>query len=287
MTSTAIVQHSDSAQNYLAAMAAGEMTDTSGTSGSPFPFPFMTVVQDANFETEDGTSIPFGHFHILGTKMSSNEITFRPLAQRYCIQKRAGKEDNYRIIGETVFFRDWKDERIDNLGTVDCGRRFGKDAEQLSAEDKEQERKKAELYLFVFGIATFPGEEPTPVLWKMRGSKSVRWKDATSKKALGCEYPLRNFTVKTVNPKKDPMLSKEAQAAVTGSYVNILVTPDMSATLPIEPVAEVGGMFMDVISQHNTRVREAHIQAVLKDTNSEPVYEDAIDIEYEEIKDLD
>lgn len=284
--STEIVPLSSSASSFVSAVKEEDQ-------GQAYPFKLLTIVSDNGFkaDTEEAVDVPWGSFHVLGTNLHAKEIKFRPLMQRWKVVKRAGPEDNYKPLGETIFFNDWSEERLDTFGGTSCGRKFGKERKELSEAQDKENRDAASLYLFVWGLATFGDNEPELVQWRMPGSgKSMRWGDATDKRTIGTNMVEREFTIETVLPKEDPLLTASDRKAANNNHPNIIVRPDMSTVLPIEPVAEVGGKVLEWILDSNEAIKDKHhkvAQGRIKDVtfgDLDDLSEDVIEGEYETVE---
>ena len=278
--STALATISDNAKLFLA-VNEKEAQNTGG--GSPFPILVLNGEPVMVADTEEQVEIPFANFTIRGTNLFSDTIKFRPILERYIIMKRAGEKDNFKVLGQTVYFSDWNEERLDTFGTKSCGRRFGKEIKDLSDEDKALEKAKANLYTIVWGMVEFPDADPQLVMLRLSGGKMFKWGQATNRKVIGCQPNERMFTFKGVAAAKDPSLSPEDRKKAKGA--SLIIEPDMSTRLSVNDIAEIGGEVMGHINMHNKMVQEKHIEAA-----ATPWYEDEdsdiIDAEFiEELED--
>lgn len=253
------------------------------------PFKFLAIVQDNGYTDEvDGEviDVPFGNFHIRGTKLFAKEIKFRPILSLNKIMKRAGQEDKFKVIGETIYFTDWRGEsRVDTLGTVDCGRLFGKAASSLPPELLALEKQKATLYTDVYGLATIKDSEPVFVRFRVSKGKSVRWSTASDTKVIRANPHQREFTLKLVLPKDDPLLTPQERGEARNTVVNLLVSADMSKLLPASDISREGGMLLSWMQKHNEHIKEKHFEAIRNNQIQEGYDSELLDAEFEVVED--
>lgn len=251
MTGQEVAKLSDSAKAFLSA-SASEVGENSFS-----PYPVLRIQQD------HGGDVPHGNFYISDTEYQSPEVLFRPLVSVHKIMRWLDDGGTFSMAGETIYFHSWQSKvsRVDTLGGVDCGRKFGKNTEGLTAEELDSNKKKGTVYLDVYGQVTFPdsNEEPVTAVLRLTGGKMVRFQEATDPKVCGGNMRSRNFKLSTVSPKDDPLLSLAERKKAKGNHVNIIVEPQMNELLPIEPVAEIGGEILTWISSHNEAIINTHI----------------------------
>lgn len=251
---------------------------------NPSPFKYLHIVQDNGYSEEvDGVSVdvPFGNFHVSGTTLYAKEVDFRPILIMNKIMKRAGPEDKYKVLGETVYFSDWMGEsRIDTMGTTDCGRLFGKAAKSLTPEQQELEKKKATLYVYIFGLVYIGNNDPVLVRLRLSKGKSVRFGAATDQRVIQSHPQQRKFKLKLVLPKNDPLLTPEQQRDANNNSVNLLVSADMSKKLPLEDISSTGDGLLGWVYEQNTLVKERHLAALQGATPTDITPEEVDELEY-------
>jgi hypothetical protein len=260
------------------------------------PFKYLRMVQDNGYSEEvDGVAVdvPFGNFHISGTNLYAKEVTFRPILVANKIMKRAGQEDKFKVLGETIYFTDWNGEsRIDTLGTVDCGRLFGKNLKNLSPEAQKLEKDKATLYVDIFGLVSIGDSDQHLVRLRLSRGKMMRWSNATEQRTLQSYAQQRSFKLKLVLPKNDPLLTPQEQKDANNNSVNLIVTADMTKKLPLEDIQTTGDGLLEWVYGQNMRVKELHLEAIKRSQQGESsdlpteVVDDLeyiMDAEYEEI----
>ena len=285
MTSTELTVLTDSQKQLLALAEQGSFTGTSG--GGSLPFKKLLMVNEMGLETPEGTPVPQGSFYIPDTELFDSKITLRPLAIANKLVTRLGQDEDFKVDGETVYFMDWNQERIDSKGGVSLGRLFGKAAKELSPEEAEINKEKAGLYLHVFGIATIKDTEEL-VLLSLRGGKYGRVSSVMmNKKALNNTQPMQlNFKLELVLPSKDPELSVKERKEAKNTYFNLLCIPIMTEVLPIAPVIAQLETILNYIAAHDSRINEKHRlarQNTAGDTSSEDGG-DVYDAEFEEVE---
>lgn len=292
VSSTDVAKPSTSTEVALPSAFAGSfLAQAKSQTKITSPFKQLNIVQDNGYseELEDGAvEVPFGNFHIRGTKLYGKELTLRPIITYNKILKRAGEEDKYKVLGETIFFRPLvdKESRIDTLGTVDCGRLFGKATKEMSPADLKLEKAKATWYTYIFGMATIDGSDQELVVLRIGGGKSVRWSEASDQKVIKSKPNQRQFTLKLVLPKDDPLLTPLERKDARNTSVNLVVAPDMSRLLPLEDLAEAGDMLLEYIYRHNNDIKEKHFEAIRQRQLNGYVDDDGtLDVEYEVVSD--
>lgn len=276
-TSTAVALTGGVSGSFLQLMA-----DSTPRSASPFKF--LRLVQDNGYSEEvDGVNIdvPFGNFHVSGTTLYAKEVNFRPILIMNKIMKRAGPEEKYKVLGETVYFSDWMGEsRIDTLGTTDCGRLFGKAAKSLTPELLELEKKKATLYVDIFGLVYVGNADPVLARLRLSKGKSVRWGAATDQRVIQSHPQQRMFKLKLVLPKNDPLLTPEQQRDANNNSVNLLVSADMSKKLPLEDISTTGDALIGWVHEQNNLVQDKYVAALKGETPVDITPQEIDDLEY-------
>lgn len=227
MTNTAVALINDEAKALLEAAKLGDIGV--GNKGTTSLFPTLKIVQenDQTTTTEEALEIPFGSFNLVGTNLIAKDVIFQPLASFYKIIRSGDTENNYVPLGETVFFKDWSDEKLDTFGGVSCGRLIGKQAKELTPDEKKENDERGKVHLYIFGMVTFPGVDPILCQFRVSGGKMVRWTDATNRKVINSNINERKYKLSTISPKKDPQLTKQQQQEARGTYVNLVVEPQM------------------------------------------------------------
>lgn len=236
-------------------MSYDELAKITGQdSGSSGPlFPRLSVNRDA--EDDDGNPMPVGTFTFKDANGQhfSKTAKFRPFMNVY--QYSIYDNDTKKYTNRTVMFKNFRDELIDIKGGTACGKVMGKEKDNLTEAQKEQQ-KKIKCARIVFGTVTFPDQAPVAVLWKMGGANFMApdgvFKELSKNKRLFWTAEL------------DLSLTRKKAGATT--YYEIGVDYDRTVNLPFtEDDMALLRQFNDIVQTENTAVRELY-QAALKGT---------------------
>lgn len=236
-------------------MSYDELAKITGQdTGSSGPlFPRLSVNRDA--EDDDGNPLPVGTYTYKDTtgQHFSKTAKFRPFMNVY--QYSVYDSDTKKYTNRTIMFKNFRDELIDIKGGTACGKVMGKEKDNLSEAQKEQQ-KKIKCARIVFGQVTFPDKEPVAVLWKMGGSNFMApdavFKELAKNKRLFWTTEL------------DLSLTRKKAGATT--YYEMGVEYDRTVNLPFtEDDFALLRQFNEIVTTENDAVRALY-QAALKDT---------------------
>ena len=134
-----------------------------------------------NPEDDDGHRLPIGSFNVYHTVAGENiygkPITFRPFLSAMQYMEYNAEEGAY--LSRSIIFKNWKDEPIDTVGGVCCGKVPFKERASLTADQLAEQRSK-KCYRLVYGLVSFIGKTATgtdhevkdyPVLWRVTGTQ--------------------------------------------------------------------------------------------------------------------
>jgi hypothetical protein len=154
--------------------AIGQDDGTSSSDG----IPRLTINRSP--EDDDGNQIPVGHFSVFDTTIGKvaygKPINFRPFISG--MQYMHYDTDKGEYVNRSVIFSSHKDEAIDMLGGVNCGKVPYKDRETLSPEQQMIQRT-IRCYRLVYGVVSFDGVlangevhkvENLPALYRVSGT---------------------------------------------------------------------------------------------------------------------
>lgn len=154
--------------------AIGQDDGTSSSDG----IPRLTINRSP--EDDDGNQIPVGHFSVFDTTIGKvaygKPINFRPFISG--MQYMHYDADKGEYVNRSVIFSSHKDEAIDMLGGVNCGKVPYKDRETLSPEQQMIQRT-IRCYRLVYGVVSFDGVlangevhkvENLPALYRVSGT---------------------------------------------------------------------------------------------------------------------
>jgi len=234
--STALVLYTPEEQAYLDSLKSeAAQTDYNG----PAKLMINTAAKDS-----DGVRRPIGGWHIQGTdKYFDGVIRLRPIRTMYkLIRYNVDAANNYKIAGQSVYFKDFTDGIIDSLGGTNLGRKFGR---AYSAEEKEATRKLAECYLDIFGFVKLGDDENHPVVYRVRGSKIMTIMNAFRAVPKDKKFSEFEYEIETFQPEGK-------------QYWDIKINPDMSERLPIAPILAYDAEINDYITESNLAVISSH-----------------------------
>ena len=132
-------------------------------------------------EDDDGNQLPVGHYYTYDSKVGQNVFgkpaTLRPFISAMQYMHYDAEKGEY--INRSIIFKSWKEEAIDILGGVKCGKIPFKERSTLTPEQLEQQRT-IRCYKLVYGLLSFKdgktaqGEphvvENLPVLYRVTGT---------------------------------------------------------------------------------------------------------------------
>ncbi len=236
--STALVVLTPEEQAYLDSLKS-EQAQAQGDYNGP-----NKLVINVSSKDKDGNKRPIGGWHITGTdKYFDGTVSFRPIRHMYkLIRYNVDDANNYTVAGQSIYFKDWGEDKLDSLGGTALGRKFGRNYTQ---EEKDATKKLAECYLDIFGFVSFGNEdEPEngyPVLYRVRGSKLMKMLNAFRAVPKDKQFSEYNYKIETFQPDGK-------------QYWDITVTPDLSKRLPILPILSYDAEIRDLIAEDRLAV---------------------------------
>lgn len=231
---------------------------------------------NTEFEDDDGNPRPGGTWTIKheGREVFAKTIKLRVLSQRFFYQRYDKKEE--KIVNRTIFMRSFKEEPLDEMGTLRCGKPDGKVFKSMSdAEKKKYEDIRARRA--VFGLVTFvdpvnadgSAAEPlenVPVEWVSGGASwnlvGDVFDEMTKKKVLMIQKEL------TIGLKRE-------KSGQTVYYTPIIEVDWAAPNLPMTPaVVETFAVFEGIIDSRNKEVMSKHKAALRTVSKSVPLDDD-------------
>ena len=215
-----------------------------------------------NPEDDDGNRLPIGSFSIYhndaGENIYGKPIKFRPFISAMQYMEYSAEEEAY--LSRSIIFKNWKDEPIDTVGGVRCGKVPFKDRANLSADELADQRSK-KCYRLVYGEVTFIGKTASgadyevkdyPVLWRVTGTQF---------------NPVGN-ALKSISQRKKLMfnclLTLETEKKKAGANVFYIAKIAVNADAGIKLTKadeDTLRNFQEVIDTENTEVFELYKQA--------------------------
>ena len=131
-------------------------------------------------EDDDGNQLPVGHFFTYDSSVGQNvfgkPVTFRPFISAMQYMHYDPEKGEY--VNRSIIFKNWKEEAIDILGGVKCGKVPFKERPSLTQEQLAEQRT-IRCYRLLYGILSFKGKKANgedhevanlPVLWRVTGT---------------------------------------------------------------------------------------------------------------------
>jgi len=154
--------------------AIGQDDGTSSGDGIP------RLSINRNPEDDNGNKLPVGEYSVFDTNIGKvaygKPVTFRPFLSG--MQYMNYSPDKGEYINRSIIFSSHKDEAIDMLGGVNCGKVPYKDRDQLTPEQQVEQRT-IRCYRLVYGLVSFNGRladgsvhnvENLPALYRVSGT---------------------------------------------------------------------------------------------------------------------
>ena len=131
-------------------------------------------------EDDDGNQLPVGHLFTYDSSVGQNvfgkPVTFRPFISAMQYMHYDPEKGEY--VNRSIIFKNWKEEAIDILGGVKCGKVPFKERPSLTQEQLAEQRT-IRCYRLLYGILSFKGKKANgedheianlPVLWRVTGT---------------------------------------------------------------------------------------------------------------------
>lgn len=154
--------------------AIGQDDGTSSGDGIP------RLSINRNPEDDNGNKLPVGEYSVFDTTIGKvaygKPVTFRPFLSG--MQYMNYSPDKGEYVNRSIIFFSHKDEAIDMLGGVNCGKVPYKDRDQLTPEQQVEQRT-IRCYRLVYGLVSFNGKladgsvhnvENLPALYRVSGT---------------------------------------------------------------------------------------------------------------------
>jgi len=131
-------------------------------------------------EDDDGNKLPVGNLFTFDASVGQNvygkPVTFRPFIS--AMQYMHYDPDKSEYVNRSIIIKSWKEEAVDILGGVKCGKVLFKDRESLTPEQLAEQRT-IRCYRLLYGLLSFNGVKANgeehivsnmPVLWRVTGT---------------------------------------------------------------------------------------------------------------------
>ena len=131
-------------------------------------------------EDDDGNQLPVGYLFTYDSSIGQNvfgkPVTFRPFLSSMQYMHYDPEKSEY--VNRSIIFKNWKEEAIDILGGIKCGKIPFKERQSLTPEQLAEQRT-IRCYRLLYGLLSFKGKKANgedhtlanfPVLWRVTGT---------------------------------------------------------------------------------------------------------------------
>ena len=206
-------------------------------------------------EDDDGNQLPVGHLFTYDSTVGKNvfgkPVTFRPFISAMQYMHYDPEKSEY--VNRSIIFKNWKEEAIDILGGVKCGKIPFKERPSLTPEQLAEQRT-IRCYRLLYGLLSFKGKKANgedhevtnlPVLWRVTG---------TAFAPVGSALDQINKRKKLMFTCTFSIDSKRQKKGGNVYYTpEISVNADANLEMSKEEM-ETLGVFQEVINTENTQV---------------------------------
>ena len=221
-----------------------------------------------NPEDDNGNKLPVGEYSVFDTTIGKvaygKPVTFRPFLSG--MQYMNYSPDKGEYINRSIIFSSHKDEAIDMLGGVNCGKVPYKDRDQLTPEQQVEQRT-IRCYRLVYGLISFGGKladgsvhnvDELPALYRVSGTAFLPVSNAI--KSLKDSGKLMfKCTLK---------LDTERQKRGGNTFYVPVITPNSNTQIEFTSKDnDILTVFKDAIDKENQEVIEAYKKARDKSPN--------------------
>ena len=210
-------------------------------------------------EDDDGNQLPVGHLFAYDSSVGQNvygkPVNFRPFISAMQYMHYDPEKSEY--VNRSIIFKNWKEEAIDILGGVKCGKIPFKERSTLTP-DQLAEQRTIRCYRLLYGLLSFTGKKANgedhtvsnlPSLWRVTG---------TAFAPVGAAIDQINKRKKLMFTTTFSIDSKRQKKGGNVFYTpEIAVNADANLQMSKEDM-ETLAVFQDVINQENTEVVELY-----------------------------
>ena len=210
-------------------------------------------------EDDDGNQLPVGHLFTYDSSVGQNvygkPVSFRPLISAMQYMHYDPEKSEY--VNRSIIFKNWKEEAIDILGGIKCGKIPFKERSTLTP-DQLAEQRTIRCYRLLYGLLSFTGKKANgedhtvsnlPVLWRVTG---------TAFAPVGAAIDQVNKRKKLMFTTTFSIDSKRQKKGGNVFYTpEIAVNADANLQMSKEDM-ETLSVFQDVINKENTEVVELY-----------------------------
>ena len=210
-------------------------------------------------EDDDGNQLPVGHLFTYDSSVGQNvfgkPVTFRPFISAMQYMHYDPEKSEY--VNRSIIFKNWKEEAIDILGGIKCGKIPFKERQSLTPEQLAEQRT-IRCYRLLYGLLSFKGKKANgedhtlanfPVLWRVTG---------TAFSPVGSALDQVNKRKKLMFTTTFSIDSKRQKKGGNVYYTpEISVNADANLQMSKEDM-ETLSVFQDIINTENSEVVELY-----------------------------
>jgi len=210
-------------------------------------------------EDDDGNQLPVGHLFAYDSSVGQNvfgkPVTFRPFISAMQYMHYDPEKSEY--VNRSIIFKNWKEEAIDILGGIKCGKIPFKERPSLTPEQLAEQRT-IRCYRLLYGLLSFKGKKANgedhtlanfPVLWRVTG---------TAFSPVGSALDQINKRKKLMFTTTFSIDSKRQKKGGNVYYTpEISVNADANLQMSKEDM-ETLSVFQDIINTENSEVVELY-----------------------------
>jgi hypothetical protein len=210
-------------------------------------------------EDDDGNQLPVGYLFTYDSSIGQNvfgkPVTFRPFLSSMQYMHYDPEKSEY--VNRSIIFKNWKEEAIDILGGIKCGKIPFKERQSLTPEQLAEQRT-IRCYRLLYGLLSFKGKKANgedhtlanfPVLWRVTG---------TAFSPVGSALDQVNKRKKLMFTTTFSIDSKRQKKGGNVYYTpEISVNADANLQMSKEDM-ETLSVFQDIINTENSEVVELY-----------------------------
>jgi hypothetical protein len=210
-------------------------------------------------EDDDGNQLPVGYLFTYDSSIGQNvfgkPVTFRPFLSSMQYMHYDPEKSEY--VNRSIIFKNWKEEAIDILGGIKCGKISFKERQSLTPEQLAEQRT-IRCYRLLYGLLSFKGKKANgedhtlanfPVLWRVTG---------TAFSPVGSALDQVNKRKKLMFTTTFSIDSKRQKKGGNVYYTpEISVNADANLQMSKEDM-ETLSVFQDIINTENSEVVELY-----------------------------
>lgn len=243
MSKATAVKKSKEAEAYLAKKLRPEQEQLKSPTSK-----LVINVSPVDKEGND-TTAHIGKFHIEGTELYSKTIRFRPIHVankliKMTKTKNKDGSDRWNYINETVMFTNYSDPIYDAKGGFACGKLMGAARKELTEAEAKANNEKAKSFMFLFGLAQFPGSKEWHFVDFRVGGRRI----------MECSLAFSSATIGKMHHISEFIYDMNLKATSKGVHPDLSLTVDVEDVQPVDEVIKYDTAINNYVDKHNERI---------------------------------